>query len=204
MRCKNLTWGGPIIQTRERAYERHCDPEKFTLSAPDDFEYLELIVVKRLPTTGVQLVADLRRCSGEFRTATDLGDNAKQLIASSKAIEVLTLMFDHWRNEQDYGNISAAKMQIVAGSIVNNVDESTRDILVAAAKLSRRRLPRIDLNLRTALNKLAHQQRGASNYRLTKRHHYFIISGLMQNSSTKYWVAEIEIGRLANVAEVAL
>lgn len=121
--------------------------------------------------------------------------------ASETAWNSLSTVFEALRNEQDQGRLDRFFMDQPVGVIVNDVTLEEQRTMIAARKVDRSHSELTRMNLRDALNKIAHHDPVLSTYRVDGRGaHYLVLGASYRN---KKWVAEVLVSTLVKRAESA-
>ncbi len=143
----------------------------------------------------------IRNASKRFKVQLAGGDIAGMQETSRRAWNALTIVFEVLRNEQDHGNLDRSYMAEPTGFIVSDVTIADQQEMITKKKLDRSHPRFSSLDLRQALNKIAHHRTDVSTFRVDRRGaHYIVLGGVHQN---KHWIVEILISRLCKNAAVA-
>ncbi len=120
---------------------------------------------------------------------------------SALAWEALIHLFEGLRNEEDHGHLNRADMHKVTGVITDDVSAAEKQTMIAAKKIDRSHQSCKPMELRVALNKIAHHNIADTTFRVDGRGaHYLVLGGTFYN---KHWVAEVLVSELHRNAAAA-
>lgn len=143
----------------------------------------------------------VRSASRRFKKQYAEGDAAAMGVTSATAWDALTTIFETLRNAEDDGSLAGLFMQRTTGIIIDGLSQAEQMAVFTTAKVDRSHVTLKDLNLRDALNKIAHYNSGTSTFRIDGRGaHYLVLCGKRGNS---LWAAEILVSKLCKNAASA-
>lgn len=151
-----------------------------------------------------ECATELEGISSEFRSAY-LGKpgvapehRQRTLVSASKrGVEVLRILALAVRTDQDWSLLAPDNSQV--GALKNDVSETDIEAIIAAFKGPYRELIGFEpLNLREALNKIAHMHPTRGSFFASDSHHDLMLSGSKQNKS---WVAVMSLLELCRLVK---
>jgi hypothetical protein len=151
-----------------------------------------------------ECATELEGISSEFRSAylgkAGIAPEHRQrtLVSTSKrGIEVLRILALAVRTDQDWSLLAPDKKQI--GALKNNVSDPDLEAAIQAFKGPYNGLKGFEpLNLREAMNKIAHMHPTRGSFFVDEEHHDLMLSGSRQGRS---WVAVISLIELCQLVK---
>lgn len=148
------------------------------------------------------LVSALRHHSSQFKIHYANQDAKRMVETSAKAWKVMVQIFDVLRNEQDHQRLARNQTDLDTGFIATDVTLAERTAMILNKRLDKLHTRYRRMNLRDALNKIAHHNTECTTFRIDGRGaHYLILGGTHQG---KHWVAEILVAKFCTNASAAV